>query len=89
MLGIRLDERTEAGLARMAKLTGRTRSDLAREAIVDYLRVAEGDDALDRELEAIAAATSEADLATLDAVNDDLIACIEQEERSATQSHSA
>lgn len=85
MLGIRLDAQTEAGLARVAKLSGRTRSDIAREAICNYLRVAEQDDALDQELKAIGKATREADLAMLDTLNDELCQIIEQDERKYAQ----
>lgn len=76
-------------MARVAKLTGRTRSDIAREAIADYLPVAEHDDALDRELKAIGETTSEADLAMLDTLNDALCETIEQDERKPPQDRAA
>lgn len=89
MLGIRLDAETEAGLARIARRTGRTKSDIARDAIRSYLAETEHDEALDRELAMIAAAASEADLGFLDHLGDDLAGLIDQEEGRArgTSSH--
>ena len=38
MLGIRLDAETEAGLARMAKQSRRSKSDIAREVLARHVR---------------------------------------------------
>ena len=74
MLGLRLDSVMADQLERFAKATRRSKSDIARDAVREYLdRHALGDE-YKRQVQGIAAATTKADLAWLDAVNDDLMA---------------
>lgn len=80
MLGIRLDDETERGLARAARRTGRTKSDIARDAIREFLGRVEMDAELEREL-ALIAATSDHDLDAVDALADDMLRLIDAEER--------
>ena len=73
-MGLRLDSAMADHLERFAKATRRSKSDIARDAVREYLdRHALGDE-YKRQVQAIAAATTEADLASLDAMNDDLMA---------------
>lgn len=72
MLGLRLDEDMEARLASVARRQGRTKSEVAREAINAHLARIEGDVELVAEVRRIAALTSEADLGHLDDLQDDL-----------------
>ncbi len=89
MLGLRLDDDTEAKLARAARRQGRTKSDLVRDVLRTYLRQAEDDAALVDEVRRIAAITSESDLGELDAAVDDLEALIDAEEASFLASRAA
>lgn len=89
MLGLRLDVATEERLARVARRQGRTKSDLAREALSDFLNRAEDDADLIAELKRITAATSERDLAVLDDLIDDLHELLEEEEANIAASRTA
>ena len=74
ILGFRLDPALSARLQRFAVESHRSKSDIVRAAMREYLE-RHGEDAdLRRELAAIAATTSDADLAELDAIHDDLMA---------------
>lgn len=74
MLGLRLDSAMAEHLERFARATRRSKSDIARDAVREYLDRHALDDEYKRQVQAIAAATTEDDLAWLDAVNDDLLA---------------
>lgn len=72
-LGLRLDPALSRRLDRFAATTRRSKSDVARDALRAYLDRSSADEELRRELSAIAAATSEEDLAVLDAIHDDVM----------------
>ena len=72
-LGLRLDPALSRQLVRFAATTRRSKSDVARDALRLYLARNLPDDDLRRELEAIGAATTESDLALLDAIHDDVM----------------
>lgn len=74
MLGFRLDPTLFARLERFAVESHRSKSDIVRSAMREYLERHGEDAELQRELAAIAAATNDADLAELDAIHDDLMA---------------
>lgn len=65
MLGLRLDRELEAGLARVARQSHRSKSDVAREAIRQYLDRRFPQAEIDRQLALIAAANA-GDQAMLD-----------------------
>jgi predicted transcriptional regulator len=74
MLGFRLDAALSARLQHFSAQSHRSKSDIVRDAMREYLD-RHGEDAdLQRELAAIAASTTDADLARLDAIHDDLMA---------------
>lgn len=58
MLGLRLDRELEAGLARVARQSHRSKSDVAREAIRQYLDRRYPRAEIDRQLVLIAAANA-------------------------------
>lgn len=89
MLGLRLDRATDEKLARVARREGRTKSDVARSALRDYLSRAEDDAALIAEVKRIAALTPEEDLAYLDELQDDLEQLLADEERSVSARRAA
>ena len=74
MLGFRLDPVLSDRLQRFAVTSRRSKSDIVRDAMREYLDRHSDDAELRRELTAIAAATTESDLAELDAIHDDLMA---------------
>lgn len=74
MLGLRLDRDMEQRLVRFARATRRSKSDVARDAMREYLDRHAVDEEYLRQVRALAAATSEDDLAELDAVADDVLA---------------
>ena len=80
MLGLRLDAETEAGLSRIARREGRTKSDIARDALRQYLSRVEDDAALIAQVKAIAALTTEDDLLRLDESQADLEELMDEEE---------
>lgn len=82
MLGLRLDREMDAQLARVARREGRTKSDVARGALRDYLTRADDDAALIAEVKRIAALTSDEDLAYLDGLQDDLEDLVTTEEQA-------
>ena len=74
MLGLRLDAEMTAHLDRFSKATRRSKSDIARDAMREYLARHTVDEEYRRQVRAIAAAVNAADLAQVDAVHDDLMA---------------
>ena len=72
-LGLRLDAGLSRQLSRFATSTRRSKSDVARDALRLYLSRRAPDDDLQRELDAIAASTTDEDLMILDAIHDDLM----------------
>jgi predicted DNA-binding protein len=78
MLGLRIDAATEARLAAFSARTRRSKSDIARDALLRYLAEAEDADDLRRQVAAIAAAEAVSpDIELdrfLDAAFDDLVA---------------
>ena len=66
MLGVRLPVDTENDLAAFARRTRRSKSDIARDAVREYLDRHRVDEEFRRQLRLIAAATSEDDLALVD-----------------------
>jgi RHH-type transcriptional regulator, rel operon repressor / antitoxin RelB len=74
MLGVRLDTAMAENLERFATATRRSKSDIARDAVREYLDRHALEDEYKRQVQAIAVATTEADLVWLDAVSDDLMA---------------
>lgn len=80
MLGLRLDAATESGLARVARRAGRTKSDVVREAIRDFLKRADDDADLIAQVRAVAALTREQDLDFLDSLQDDVEELLQEQE---------
>jgi RHH-type transcriptional regulator, rel operon repressor / antitoxin RelB len=74
VLGLRLDDAMEQRLGRFARESRRSKSDIARDAVREYLDRHAVDDEYKRQVRAIAAATTEAELARIDALSDDLMA---------------
>jgi RHH-type transcriptional regulator, rel operon repressor / antitoxin RelB len=74
VLGVRLDAVLTEKLDRFATVSRRSKSDIARDAVREYLERHDIDDDYRRQVQAIAAATRERDLLWLDAVHDDLMA---------------
>lgn len=72
-IGLRLDEQLAQQLSRFAAATRRSKSDIARDAMREYLMRRDGVDDLRRAVLRIAAAASEAELASVDADHDDLM----------------
>jgi Arc/MetJ-type ribon-helix-helix transcriptional regulator len=64
----------EQRLVRYARATRRSKSDVARDAMREYLDRHAVDDEYLRQVRAVAAATTEDELAVLDALADDLLA---------------
>ena len=73
MLGVRLDHETEAALAALARRTHRSKSDIAREAVRDYVGRHSLDAEWKRQLGLVQSAQRTDDLAFVDALHDDLI----------------
>lgn len=73
MLGLRLDSETESRLVRLAAETRRSKSDIAREAVSEYLDRHGMDSEMQRQLRVIAAADEIESLDRADAVVDDLM----------------
>ena len=80
MLGLRLDPDLEAGVARVARREGRTKSDVVRSALREFLGRTEADELLLSEVRTIAALTAPDELSQLDALNDDMEDLIAAEE---------
>jgi RHH-type rel operon transcriptional repressor/antitoxin RelB len=74
MLGIRLDAELEAGLSALARRTQRTKSDVAREAVREYLERHSLDVEYRRQVALVHEAQKGTDLDWLDAMTDDLMA---------------
>ncbi len=74
MLGLRLERDLEDRLDGFAAETRRTRSQIARDAIREYLDRHADDVEWRRQLAIIAAETTDADLDRLDALHDDMMA---------------
>ena len=89
MLGLRLDAGMEAGLARIARLEGRTKSAVVRDALKSYLARLEDDAALVEQVRQIAALTPECELIRLDDAQDDLEDLLAAEEASAASAGAA
>jgi RHH-type transcriptional regulator, rel operon repressor / antitoxin RelB len=73
VLGLRLDRDTEQRLVRFARETRRSKSDVARDAMREYLDRHAVDDEMQRQLKMIAAADRAEDLDLVDAAVDDLM----------------
>jgi RHH-type transcriptional regulator, rel operon repressor / antitoxin RelB len=73
VLGLRLDSDMEQRLGRFAVETRRSKSEIAREAVREYLDRHAMDAELQRQLAVIAAAENGDDLDWLDAMNADLM----------------
>lgn len=73
MLGVRLDPETEAGLAALARRTRRSKSDIARVAVKEYLERSSHDAELKRQLAVIRKARTRDDLVLVDDLHDDLM----------------
>jgi len=73
VLGLRLDTAMAERLGRFAQETRRSKSDIARDAVREYLDRHAVDGEIRRQLQVIAAATTGADLARIDALGDDLM----------------
>lgn len=73
LLGLRLDSDMEQRLGRFAMETRRSKSEIAREAVREYLDRHAMDAELQRQLSVIAAADDDDDLFWLDAMHDDLM----------------
>lgn len=73
MLGLRLDNDMASRLDRFARATRRSRSDIARDAVREYLDRHALDDAFQRQLQRIAMLAGD-DGAAVDALADDLMA---------------
>jgi len=74
MLGVRLDPETEAGLARLARQTRRSKSDVARDAMREYLDRHSLDAELQREVRLIARKAADNELLDdLEAFEEDIL----------------
>lgn len=80
MLGLRLDAATEAGLSRIARQEGRTKSAIVREALRGYLSTVDDDAAMIAQVRAVSALSMEEDLNLLDAAQADLEDLLNDEE---------
>ena len=79
MLGLRLDSAMERRLAQFARQTRRSKSDIARDAMREYLDRHAGDDEYQRQVRAIAAlrvaaGSVEADFAEFEALASEALA---------------
>ena len=74
MLGVRLDSAMAESLDRFAAATRRSKSDIARDAVREYLERHVTDDEYKNQVRTIAAMTTKADLDRLDRLHDDLMA---------------
>ncbi|MEY2883418.1 MAG: Ribbon-helix-helix protein copG family [Pseudomonadota bacterium] len=72
MLGLRLDSEMASRLDRFARATRRSRSDIARDAVREYLDRHALDDAFQRQLQRIAMLAGD-DIVIVDALADDLL----------------
>ena len=73
MLGLRLDSEMERRLVRFAAETRRSKSDIAREAVAEYLDRHGVDSEMQRQLRIVAAADATDDLDWADAMADDTL----------------
>jgi RHH-type rel operon transcriptional repressor/antitoxin RelB len=74
VLGLRLDNSMEQRLARFAKATRRSKSDIARDAMREYLDRHAADDAYVEQVRALATVLDESRLDEIEALTDDVMA---------------
>ena len=85
MLGLRLDGETEARLARVARRQGRSKSDIARDALRLHLARLDDDSELVAEMRRIASLVIGEDLSFLDENQADLEELLAEEEAAAAR----
>jgi predicted transcriptional regulator len=73
MLGIRLNHELERRLAGFARKSRRTKSDIARDAVEEYLRRHANEDEFRRQVARVAGSTSAEELEFLDDIHADLM----------------